>query len=530
MLTAPAHGPYGDEAEYLAVAQEILLHGDISFETVERTATGEVTKRRSYSKFPLGQPILLVPFATAQMTLGDFLPTRHFILYFLPALESAGICALIFLLLHRLGDANDHLRLSPRVAVAVSLSLGIGTQLWPSSRTLFADQSAAFFLTLAIYALVRFRYSTGHPAWLLVAASAAGYSVLCKNIFILACPAVTVYGIWTAKNKLRTDAASARSIALWLLLGVLPFAILAIVQLWHNEIRYGSPSAFGYQTGRDAEYGFATPLLVGLYGIFLSSGRSIFLYSPLCILALFGARGFFKRAPAEGALVAGVSVPVIFVYAKWWAWHGGWEWGTRFYLFLIPVLILPSTPVWQRLDDVSLAPVRRRLISAALGALFAISAAVQILGVAIHPASYWLILANEVKIFEHSRYSKNVWEIRDDSVFPHFVPEFSPVAAHAWLLWATWNRNTLDDAKLSASAPWVSLNKQWAPRNVRPYLGYDFWFLDSGATSNPAPVTGFVFATVLLIGLGCALLKLKRMAASDPDAVSTSQRFRRSQE
>jgi hypothetical protein len=31
-------------------------------------------------------------------------------------------------------------------------------------------------------------------------------------------------------------------------------------------------------------------------------------------------------------------------------------------------------------------------------------------------------------------------------------------------------------AALAAGAPWYSLNPKWAPKNVRPYLGFDLWF------------------------------------------------------
>ncbi len=77
----------------------------------------------------------------------------------------------------------------------------------------------------------------------------------------------------------------------------------------------------------------------------------------------------------------------------------------------------------------------------------------------------------------HPLYQKGVWEIRDDMLLPHFVPEFSPLAGHAWLIWATWNRDKLDDKRLGLSAPWASVNREWAPQRVRRYVGYDlFWW------------------------------------------------------
>src|SRR5436190_6251171 len=149
------------------------------------------------------------------------------------------MCALVFLLLRRLGILHNELRLSLRTTLLLAITLGIGTQIWPSSRTLFADQSAAFLLTLALYGVIRFGATAAHPGWVVTAMSAAAASVLCKNIFLLACPALVGYAIWTAKNRLRAAGGSAQaSRAILIFLSLLPFVILATVQLWHNHLRY----------------------------------------------------------------------------------------------------------------------------------------------------------------------------------------------------------------------------------------------------------------------------------------------------
>lgn len=402
------------------------------------------------------------------------MPSARLVLYALPALESAAMCALVFLLVRLVGRIYADLDLSRRTALLLATVTGLGTQLWPSARALFADQSAAFLLTLAIYAAVRFRHAENGLGWGVAAAWAAALAMLCKTIFILAFPGLAIYGIWAVTKPLNSNRRfTHREIRSLIVRALLPVIVVVILQLWHNNLRYSSIWAFGYQEGRDGEFGFATPLMVGLYGIFFSSGRSLFLYSPLCLLALMGARHFFKRAPAEAALAAGVSLPLVLAYAKWWSWHGGWEWGTRFYLFLIPVLMWLSMPAWRWLDQVSTSIALRRVKLIFLGLLLMVGVYVQLLGVLINPLTYWLLVTKEVKILEQPLYQKGVWEIRDDTLLPHFVPEFSPLAGHAWLIWATWNREKLDDKTLSLSAPWVSLNIKWAPQNVRPYLGYD---------------------------------------------------------
>jgi hypothetical protein len=518
LLTAPAHRPYGDEQEYLAVAENILIRGELSITKIEPNPAGQPRDIVTYSKFSLGQSILLLPFVTAELVLARITPAAQLIVYVLPALESAAICGLVFLLIRVIGKMYPDLDLSRRAALLLAAMTALATQLWPSAHTLFADQSAAFLLTFAVYAVVRLRYEERGLSWGIVSAWASALAVLCKTIFIVACPAVAIYVTWAAMTPVKSCRRfSQREITFLIAMALVPFVLVGILQLWHNDLRYGSIWTFGYREGRDGEYGFATPLLVGLYGLLFSSGRSLLLYSPLCLLALVGARDFFKRAPPETALMAGVSLPLLLVYAKWWSWHGGWEWGTRFYLFLIPVLMWLSIPAWRWLDKISASTALRRVKLFSLGVLFTLSVCIQLLGVLIHPLTYWLLLANEVKIMEQPVYRKGAWEIRDDMLLPHFVPEFSPLAGHAWLAWATWNREKLDENALALSAPWVSLNPKWVPKNVYPYLGYDLWFVtpaESAQTQSSRVLSRLLFSGALIAGIVFCVFKLKLLTAS----------------
>src|SRR5262249_27608383 len=153
----------------------------------------------------------------------------------------------------------------------------------------------------------------------------------------LACPAFMAYGCWAVMERQKKGESIAnRKLIYLVVMMALPFFLVAALQLSYNNLRYGSIWLSGYHEARDEKFGFTTPLLVGLYGIFFSAGCSLFLYSPPCILVFGGFSRFLKKAPAEISLIAGASLPVVLVYAKYWSWYGGWEWGTRYYLFLVP--------------------------------------------------------------------------------------------------------------------------------------------------------------------------------------------------
>ena len=510
LLTTSGHPPYSDEAHYAIVAENILTRGrPVLTEQMQRQADGQIRNVITYSWLPLGQSLLILPFAAIELITHEVLPAAlsfipHLVINSLPAAESAATCALLFLLIRLLGRFQPELRLSPGTALAVALTTALATQMWPASRTLFADNSTTLLLTFAIYSLVRFRYLDIGPGWALSAAWAAALAVLFKNNFILASPALAAYGLWAVIERKRKRAASDSSLFYLILMAALPLVLVAITQLWFNHLRYGSIWLSGYHEDRRGEFGFSTPLLAGLYGILLSSGRSLFLYSPSCLLAFFGVRNFLTWAPAETGLIAGASLPLLFTYAKLWSWDGGWEWGNRYHLFLIPLLTLLSIPAWRWMDQRLLPAAVRRVHQTSLMLLIAVSIYVQGLGLLIHPAAYWrMAAANEMSVAVHRSYEKGVWDIRDNQLLLHFAPEFSPLAAHHWLIWATWNRSRLDDRALAVHAPWYSLNPKWAPKNVRPYLGFDLWFLTEWLTEE-----GSTIYAIMIVGLFAAMVGL----------------------
>jgi hypothetical protein len=520
LLTTAGHLPYADEADYVNLAHNVLTRGRPIIEVVERGTDGQARHVLTYSRFPLGQSLLALPFVAIALAAREFFPgtlsfVAHLVINALPAAESAAVCALVFLLIRILGRSHSELHLSPWTSMAVALTTALGTQMWPASRTLFADMSATLLLTFAFYALVRARHTGGGAGWVLAAAWAAALAVLCKTTFILAAPALAAYGFFAVGRRNNEPSLSSKS---FLALAVLPFALVVVGQLWYNHYRYGSIWLSGYHERREEDFGFSTPLLAGLYGIFLSSGRSLFLYSPPCLLAFFGARKFLGRASAELGLIAGASLPLVFTYAKWWAWDGGWEWGNRFHLFLLPLLMWLGAPAWQWFDRKLLPVVVRRVRLVLLASLIAASFYIQGLGLLIRPDAYWEMVGNdEMSIAVHRGYEKGVWDIRDNMLLAHFVPEFSPVAAHHWLVWATWNRSRLDDAALAARAPWYSLNPKWAPKNVEPYLGFDLWFIDpwiSGVKAARAAV--IVVAAFLALVVSLCIFKLKHAIDDSP--------------
>ena len=81
-----------------------------------------------------------------------------------------------------------------------------------------------------------------------------------------------------------------------------PILVAILLVGAYNAVRFGSPAETGY--GETAQ-AFTTPLYIGLYGLLLSPGKSVFLYAPILLAAIFG---WFPLRRRHAAL-AGPSPP-----------------------------------------------------------------------------------------------------------------------------------------------------------------------------------------------------------------------------
>ncbi len=80
------------------------------------------------------------------------------------------------------------------------------------------------------------------------------------------------------------------------------------------------------------------------------------------------------------ALILAVSAVYVLLYGKWFMWHGGYSWGPRFLVPLMPFLALLTGPAWAALTEEG---QRGRVVLWATAGLTAISVGVQWLGMTI---------------------------------------------------------------------------------------------------------------------------------------------------
>jgi hypothetical protein len=445
LLSSGRSSPLGDAVAMWRSAENLVRHGSFAIDFAWPMNAPAGRDGRFYPVAALLAVLIHVPGAALEAALSALAPSRanQFVAIASrlgPVTVGAAVPALFFRLLSRLGYDR-------RQAGWTTLLLGVGTSIWVYARISYSEilQAACF---LGFFATLLDAAQSPTRGALVRFGLAAGLLLNTKNIYLACLPGALAFVVW----HLRPRATSVRvRLLAWAGLGFLP----GVVALgWYGWVRWGSVFATGYE---GVTHGFwrENPL-VGLWGQLLSPGKSLFLFSPPLILALFGLRRFLLRRREVGWAIALTVGPVMLIYSRYLFWSGDWGWGPRYLVFALPVLLLPAAELFGR--PASDAPRRRGLRIGVWAALLG-GAAIQCLGAAFgwddfilisHRAQVqWLglpdtrgtVLAPDecVSCFE------NLYPIQ-------WLPPMQPIAGHWWLL-----RNKLagsDWRAAEADAPW----------------------------------------------------------------------------
>jgi hypothetical protein len=449
-LTNAGDTKIGDESFMILIARKIVDEGQLGFEENEITSSShweDFASRgpagRYYMKWGLGQSLVEIPFLAVHRTLfgrvgpenpprdpTGFYLTEFALVMLCPSVISALGCVLFFLLGLRLG-------FSQKVSVLLTLVYGSATMVWPYSKSFMSETTLNVAILGGVYGALRY-VQDKRKLWIFFSGACMGFAVLTKVTALVAVPVVIVYVLGSLKTK--------KSFFDLLFCFVPPFAVFIGLQAWHNLIRYGSIWEMGYRAGSDA-LGFSTPLLVGLWGLFLSPGKSFFLYAPVVLLAVFCLRSFIRYRRNEALLFLGIGVLFVLFHSRWWSWAGDWAWGPRFFLIITPYVIFPCGMLLEKWKG------RRRLHRCLALTLILFSVGIQFLGVAVHPFSYIEVRGRVLdQLVPMDTDVLTYWRFYSESALAQFSPLFSHIAGNWWLL-----KHMLFSYDLWSDAPWNSL-------------------------------------------------------------------------
>lgn len=289
-------------------------------------------------------------------------------------------------------------------SIATALAFGLATMAWPYTQTFFSDPMAAWGLFGAFYGILSYR-QTSRKRYLLLSGIAWGISYLSRVVNLVTLP---IYLVLLVTVLVRSIDRSLRPNILKNLRAVIiynwraftsflfPIIAAGLASLWWNWTRYGSLWDSGYI---EAET-FSADWLFGISGLLFGPARGLIWYAPILILAIPGSFWFWREK--RWILISILSISALFVllYGKWFMWHGGFSWGPRFLIVVLPFLTLLTGPIFQKVfgaDPDSATGKATAITKALIIILVVLSVLVQWLGML---APFGLVqdqLANEVQ-------------------------------------------------------------------------------------------------------------------------------------
>ncbi|MGB5049172.1 MAG: hypothetical protein WBO46_09575 [Caldilineaceae bacterium] len=216
------------------------------------------------------------------------------------------------------------------VALLTGLGYGLCTFAWVYARMLW-DLPVVGLLGLAmVWALHRVKGQTSRAwLWLLLAGVSAALAVIFRyeSLYLAGCGA-----LYLLASGVRRPGQAVRRLALFLA-PLLPVALALIV---YNQTRFGAVSDTGYTSELSFHFSWFS-----LYGLTFSPGQGLFTTSPFLLLGLLGVAPLRRRLPPVYFwLIAGMALAVWLFYSAWFAWGGVWNWGPRFLLSVLPLLMI----------------------------------------------------------------------------------------------------------------------------------------------------------------------------------------------
>lgn len=236
-------------------------------------------------------------------------------------------------------------------ALILSLLLGGATVLWPYGATLYSEAWQAAALVWAAALLLEAR--AGRPrarARVIAAALFLAVAGLTKVTALVFAPAFVLAVLVDRSLSKRTR----REVAVTLAIGII---LAAAIHIRWNQYRFEAPFDFGYDWSETIPVPPARAFVVtdvprGLALLLVSPGKSVFVWAPVLVLAVAGARRLWQRDRALAAGIAAATGVGLVFYGAYLFPEGGYSHGPRNLVPILPLMLLAAAGVdagqWRR--------------------------------------------------------------------------------------------------------------------------------------------------------------------------------------
>lgn len=310
-------------------------------------------------------------------------------------------------------------------ALTAGLLFGVGTIVWPYTRTFFREPLTMLNLFAAWYFIDHWRlafsmHRRSHWRWLAGGVLTLVIALLSKESALIALPVLVVLGIPSYEQFAKRR----RSV---IIIGITLFIIacMVILGLFLFRERWEGLGARYQLITRIADLfrGLPDAWYYSL-GYLFSPGKGIWWYSPILILSLCAPFILPARRWRESWLSLALVLLYVVSYAaiRGQLWHGGAGWGARYMAPLTPFLMLASLPALDTiLRGSHLAP------KALLGILAWLSIVIQFGGLYVNIHDYYNY---QQKVTGLAAWNDNIiWSIRWSQAvgsflrIPHSLPD-----------------------------------------------------------------------------------------------------------
>jgi Dolichyl-phosphate-mannose-protein mannosyltransferase len=410
---------------------------------------------RAYAKAGLGLPIAELPFVATGLLISKLagLPEAHTlasVLSLLNPLVSASTAIVVYELCQTVGC-------SPVAALLTAIAYAFATFAWVYAGVDGTEPLQALCLAVSLLLLIRYR-SERHARLLSGSSVALACAIVTKPANAVLVPALGLYAL----SAVRARRLSWRETVPVLMRFAVPLALCVLFLSWLNWFRFGSVLETGYEP-----HAFMNRFLGGIYGLVFSFNKGILFYAPPLVLAPVGLWIMRRSQRGEAMLIALASVTYICLFAKFYNWGGGWSWGPRYLMPIVPLLMMP----------VARAAATARVWRYAGAGLFIAGLLLNGVGVLVDGDAYHTAIMN-VDLTDRTGFVQ-VGSVVDPSrmvnmpVPPDYVlPEFSEIVGKLWLARVAWDACACDEdtAKCGCRTSQLEKNGQFSsPPWMRHY-------------------------------------------------------------
>jgi len=265
-------------------------------------------------------------------------------------------------------------------AIVGSLTFGLGTMAWPFAKTLYRDVLLMFCGAIVVLGLSISNNEERYKGYIRMALILFGLfgSILAKRTAWVIVPALALAIIMAWKSSPTPNRMQRRFVVAVCLCGIALIGVAIAIPSKGPLARY-SITHYIFALTRIIE-GIGASMLPAILGPFFSPGKSIFLFSPILILAPFGlARGWPKHKTVYTFIIVTILLLVVaqaLFYRELWA--GIPVWGLRFMLLAMPMMVILCAPIF----DLAFT-LNKRFVQWTLFGLLGASMLVQLAGAAI---------------------------------------------------------------------------------------------------------------------------------------------------